>query len=121
MIQLSKNSGLTSLVSSGNPITTEHPHTGSAQTVQLWAFNDNSAKRYESITITAVDTTGTNESSWIQFSNDNVTFSSSLTLANISDSNVGKSFYVRVTTPSVAETQNKSDIKLNVAYTEFAV
>lgn len=125
-LKISKNVGLTDLVSSDNtnPITTSHPLSGSAQTVQLWLFNDNAAKRYESITIDPTDIVSTDDSAWIQMSSDGSTFLSggaALSMANISDSNVGKPFWIKVTTPAVADTQNKTDIKLTVNFTEFAV
>lgn len=123
-LKISKNSGLTDIVSGANPITTQHPTTGSSVTVQLWLFNDNAAKRYEEITIDPQDLTNTDESTWVQLSADGVTFgaaSASLSMANISDSNVGKTFYAKVTTPSVADSQNKTDIELKVSWKEFAV
>ena len=123
-LKISKNSGLTDIVSDLNPITTNHPITGSSQTVQLWLFNDNSAERFENVNIDPTDTTGSDESSYIQLSADGTTYlsaSDALSMANISDSNVGKPFWMKVTTPSVADVQNKSDIKLQVNYRKFAV
>lgn len=125
-LKLSKNSGLTDLVSidGTNAITTSHPLSGSAQTVQLWLFNDDATKRYESINIDPTDVTGGDESTWVQLSSDGTNFSAggvALSMANISDSNVGKTFYAKITSASVGSVQNKTDIKLTVNYTEFAV
>jgi hypothetical protein len=129
MLKIAKNSGLSDIVSSDgtNPITTQHPIAGSTVEMKLYLFNDNSAKRYESISIDPTDTTSTDESSWIQLAPDNagsagtyLTGGTSLSMANISDTS-GHAFWVKVTTPSVADSQNKSDIKLKVSGTEFAV
>lgn len=127
-LKLSKNSGLTDLVSTdgSNPITTSHPLAGSAQTVQLWLFNDDVTKRYEQISILGEDSnTGDgNQSSWIQLSSDGTNFQAagaSLSMANISNANTGVTFYVRVTSSSVASVQNKVDLKIKTVFTEFAV
>lgn len=127
-LKISKNAGLTDIVSDANPITTEHPIAGSAVEVKLWLFNDQSTKRYENITIDPVDTTDTDESTWVQLAPDNagspgtyLAGSAALSMANISDSGVGYPFWAKVTTPSVADTQNKSDIKLNTSGKEYAV
>lgn len=127
-LQISKNVGLTDKVTDANPITTEHPISGSAVTVQLWLFNDAATKRYENITIDPTDAVSTDESTWVQLAPDNAgspgTFlagGAPLSMANISDSNVAKPFWMRVTTPSVADSQNKTDIKLTVSGKEYAV
>lgn len=123
-LKISKNSGLTDIVSDANPISTQHPITGSSVTVQLWLFNDNAAERFENVNIDPTDAVSTDESSWIQLSSDGTNFqagSVALTMANISDSNVGKPFYAKITTPSVGSVQNKSDIKLTVNFRKFAV
>lgn len=126
MLKLAKNSNLTDIVSTdgSNPIITQHPITGSSQVVQLYLFNDDAMKKYQSITIDPTDITGSDESSYIQLSLDGVTYlsgSASLSMTDVADNNVGHMFYAKVTTPAVAETQNKTDIKLTVNYTEFAV
>lgn len=130
MLKIAKNSGLTDIVSSDNtnPITTQHPTTGSVVEVRLFLYNDNATKRYESITIDPIDETSTDESTWVQLAPDNagaagtyLTPSSPLSMANISDANVGKPFWMKVTTPAVTDSQNKSDIKLRVSSMEFAV
>lgn len=127
-LKISKNVGLTDIVSDANPITTEHPITGSAVTVQLWLFNDDAAKTYQTITIDPTDAVSTDESTWVQLAPDSagaagtyLTGGAALTTANISDSNVAKPFWAKVTTPAVADTQNKSDIKLTVSGKEYAV
>jgi hypothetical protein len=126
-LKIAKNSGLTDIVSSGdnsNSIVTQHPITGSAQALQLYLFNDNSAERFESISIDPTDSVDTDESSWVEMSADGTTWltaGEALSVADISDNGVGKSFWVRVTSPSVADVQNKTDIKLTVNYRKFAV
>lgn len=126
-LKIAKNSGLTDIVSTGdnsNAITTQHPITGSAVSGTLYLFNDNATERFENITIDPTDAVSTDESSWVQLSADNVTWlaaGEALTMANISDTNVGKVFYYRVTSPSVGSVQNKTDIKLTVNFRKFAV
>jgi hypothetical protein len=129
-LKIAKNVGLTDIVSTDgtNPITTQHPIAGSTVEGKYFLFNDNATKRYESITIDPTDSVTTDESTWVQLAPDNagspgtyLAAGAALTMANISDSNVGKPFWVKVTTPSVADSQNKTDIKLTVTATEFAV
>ncbi|OAS21157.1 hypothetical protein [Paenibacillus oryzisoli] len=127
-LKISKNVGLTDIVSDANPITTTHPTTGSAQSVQLWLFNDDSTKTYQSITIDPTDAVSTDESTWVQLAPDSAgsagTYGSTgaaLSMSNITDSNVAKPFWYKCTSPSGQSVQNKSDIKLTVGYTEYAV
>lgn len=127
-LKISKNVGLTDVVTDINPITTEHPTTGSEVEVRLWLFNDQSTKKYEEISIKPTDAVSTDESAWIQLAPDNsgtagtyLSGGAALTMADISDSNVGKPFWVKVTTPVVSDSQNKSDIKLTIAGKEYAV
>jgi hypothetical protein len=129
MLKIAKNAGLSDIISEDgtNPLSTQHPIEGSSVETKLYLFNDNSAKRYESISIDPTDTTSTDESSWIQLAPDNagsagtyLSAGSALNIADITDT-LGHAFWVKVTTPSVADTQNKSDIKLKVTSTEFAV
>jgi hypothetical protein len=123
MLKIAKNAGLTDIVPAGNPITTQHPIEGSAVTVQVWLFNDTASKRYENV---EVDPIGTDQA-WVQLAPDNAgsagTFlagGAKLTFANIADT-AGKPFWVRVTTPTVGDTQNKTGIDLQVNSREFAV
>ncbi|MBT2682670.1 hypothetical protein [Bacillus sp. ISL-37] len=130
-LKIAKNAGLTDIVSTGdgsNAITTQHPIGGSTQEMKLYLFNDSAAERFENITIDPTDSVSTDESTWIQVAPDNggvagtyQTAGAALTMANISDSNVGKPFWVRVTTPAVGSVQNKTDIKLTVNFRKFAV
>lgn len=128
-LKLAKNSGLTDIISTdgSNPLTTTHPISGSSVETKVYVFNDNAAKRYESVSIDPTDATNTDESVWIQLAPDNAGVAGSylaggaaLSMGNIADT-AGHAFWVKVTTPSVADTQNKSDIKLTVTGTEFAV
>lgn len=128
MLKISKNSGLTDVVSDANPVTTQHPTTGSSQEVRLWLFNDDATKTYQSITIKPTDTTGSDESNWFQLAPDNAgaagtygAASAALNMANVTAANVGTPFWLKVTVPAGQAVQNKSDIKLTVNYTEFAV
>lgn len=124
MLKVAKDAGLTDVLSEdgSNPLTTQHPIGGSAEARQLYLFNDDATKRYEGITIDSIDTTDTDESGWVEFSSDGSTYQAGpLSMADISDSGTGYSFYVRVTTPSVGDTQNKTDIELQVVGTEYAV
>jgi hypothetical protein len=130
-LKIAKNSGLTDIVSAGdnsNPITTLHSINGTTQTVQLWLFNDDNTKYYTGISIDPIDSTGSDESTWVYLSTDNVTYQAAgaaLNMANIgaqgSADTTGKTFYMKVISPSGQTVQNKTDIKLSVAYTEFAV
>lgn len=127
-LKISKNVGLTDIVSDANPITTTHPTTGSVQAVQLWLFNDDSTKTYQSINIDPTDAVTTDESTWIQLAPDSAgsagTYGSAgaaLSMANVTDFNVAKPFWYKCTTPSGQSVSNKSDIKLTVNFTEFAV
>lgn len=127
-LKLSKNSALTDIVSDANPITTTHPTTGSASAVQLWIYNDDATKRYESITIDPTDAVSTDESTWVQLAADSGgsagTYGSagaSLSVSDISTAGSGTPFWFKCTTPSGQSVQNKTDIKLTVSYTEYAV
>jgi hypothetical protein len=129
-LKLSRNSGLTDLISTdgSSPLTSSHPLSGSSVETKIWIFNDDATKRYESINIDPTDSVSTDESSYITLAPDNsgsagtyLSPSATLSMANISSANVGVPFWVKVTTPSVGSVQNKTDIKLTVNYTEFAV
>ncbi|WP_026694076.1 hypothetical protein [Peribacillus kribbensis] len=128
-LKLSKNSGLTDIISTDgtNPLTTQHPTTGSSVATKVFLFNDDATKRYESVSIDPTDSVSTDESTWVQLAPDNagvagtyLPASAALSFGNIADT-VGHAFWVKVTTPVVADSQNKSDIKLTVTGTEFAV
>lgn len=127
-LKISKNVGLADIVSDVNPITTEHPITGSPVEVRLFLFNDNAEKTYQNITIDPTDIVSTDESAYVQLAPDNAGSagayfggSVALTMANITDSNVAKPFWIKVTTPALSDSQNKSDIKLNIYGKEYAV
>jgi hypothetical protein len=135
VLKIAKNSGLTDIVSTGdnsNPISTQHPITGSSQTMQLWLF-DNSKdangvtytqpRRWEIVAVDPTDAVSTDESTWVQLSADGVTWQAAgtaLSMGTISDT-IGHTFYVKVTSPSGQSVANKTDIKLTVSYREFAV
>jgi hypothetical protein len=132
MLKISKNSALTDIVSTDgtNPIVTQHPIAGSSQVVQLWLFNNDNTKYYTGITIDPTDSNSADgdQSTWIQLSLDNVTYQSAsapLTFSDIGAAGApdvtGHTFYAKITTPTVATTQNKTDIKLTVNFTEFAI
>lgn len=135
MLKISKNSALNDLVSAGtnlNPITTQHPVTGSTVETKHYLFNDDTTKYYQNITIDPTDSTNTDESTWVYLALDNAgvpgtyqAAGAALSMANIgaagSGDTTGKPFWVKVVTPSGQSVQNKSDIKLTVSYREFAV
>lgn len=122
MLRIAKDSQLTDVVSEdgSNPITTQHPIEGSQEVVQVYLFNSNGSKRYEGVSVKAVDTVGSDESGWVELSTDGTSYESELSMGDIDDTQ-GKIIYVRVTTPQVEDTQNKTDIKLTVEGTEYAV
>lgn len=130
-LKISKNVGLTDVVSSGtntNPISTQHPITGSQVEQRLWLFNDKDTERFENINIDPTDSVATDESTWVQLAPDNngsagiyLAAGAALSMANISDNNVAKPFWVKVTSPVVADVANKTDIKLTVNFRRFAV
>lgn len=130
-IKISRNVALNDIVSTGNnsnPIASQHPLTGSTVEIKLYLFNDNPAERFENISIDPIDTTGSDESVWVQLAPDNggsageyLAAGEALAMPNISDSNIGKPFWYRITTPNMGGVQNKTDIKLSVSCRKFAV
>ena len=128
MIRISKNAGLTDVVTDLNPISTEHPVTGSAVEVRLWLFNDNADKRYTGVSVQPTDDDAPDDSTWVQLAPDNdgepgtyLAGGAALSMADIDDSDVGTPFWARITTPVVPDTVNKTDIKLKVGAREYAV
>lgn len=134
-LKISKNSGLTDVVSTGdnsNPISTQHPITGSTVEQKLYLFNNDATKYYQNIAIDPTDAVSTDESTWVFLAPDNAgvagtygAASAALTMANIgaagSGDTTGKPFWMKVVSPSGQSVQNKTDIKLTVNYREFAV
>lgn len=127
-LKISKNVGLTDIVTDANPITTEHPITGSAVTVPLWLYNDDATKTYQTIIIDPTDAISTDESTWVQLAPDNtgsagtyLAGGAALTMADISGSGAAKPFWAKFTTAAVGDSQNKTDIKLTVSAKEYAV
>jgi hypothetical protein len=109
-------------------LTTQHANTGMAVERRVFLSNNDATKRYESVVIDPTDTASTDESNYIALAPDNAgsagtygTAGANLALANISDSNVAKPFWVKITTPSVGTAQNKTDLQLKALYREFAV
>ena len=107
-------------------LTTEHASTGEAVEARVFIANLDPAFRYEQILISAEDTElSTNEAGWITLAPDNAgtagTYQAEpLAIADISD-NAPYSFWVRVTTPDVGTAQNKTDLRLNATFKEYAV
>lgn len=134
-LRIAKNAALTDIVSVGdntNPITTQHPIEGSVEELKLYLFNNDNTKYYENINIDPTDSSGGDESTWIQLAPDNagaagtyLTAGQALTIANVGSAGTpdqtGKAFWVKITTPGGQTVQNKTDIKLTVNYREFAV
>lgn len=133
-LRISKNSGLTDVVSTGdnsNPISTQHPITGSTVEQKLYLFNNDATKYYQNVNIDPTDAVSTDESTWVQLAPDNAgsagtygAAGAALTMANIgaagSGDTTGKPFWVKVISPSGQSVQNKTDIKLTVNFREFA-
>ncbi|MDR7001543.1 hypothetical protein [Neobacillus niacini] len=134
-LKISKNSGLTDVVSTGdnsNPISTQHPITGSTVEQKLYLFNNDATKYYQNVNIDPTDAVSTDESTWVFLAPDNAGVAgtygaagAALTMANIgaagSGDTTGKPFWMKVVSPSGQSVQNKTDIKLTVNYREFAV
>lgn len=109
-------------------LTTQHANTGMAVERRIFLANNNAAFRYENVVIDPTDTASTDESNYITLAPDNAgsagtygVAGANLAMANISDSNVAKPFWVKITTPSVGSAQNKTDLQLKALYREFAV
>ena len=134
-LKISKNSGLTDVVSTGdnsNPISTQHPITGSTVEQKLYLFNNDATKYYQNVNIDPTDAVSTDESTWVFLAPDSSGVAgtygaagAALTMANIgaagSGDTTGKPFWMKVVSPSGQSVQNKTDIKLTVNYREFAV
>lgn len=108
-------------------LTTQHSVDGGVDSKKIYLYNDDATKRYQNIVIDPTDISGGDESSYIQLAQDNAgspgTYQSAganLTMADINDT-LGKPFWVKITTPSLGTTQNKTDLQLKVLYREFAV
>jgi hypothetical protein len=109
-------------------LTTQHANTGMVVERRIFLSNNDATKRYESVVIDPTDTASTDESNYISLAADNTgsagtygAAGANLTMANISDSNVAKPFWVKITTPSVGTAQNKTDLQLKALFREFAV
>jgi hypothetical protein len=109
-------------------LTTQHANTGMAVERRVFLANNNASFRYENVVIDPTDTVSTDESNYIALAPDNAgsagtygAAGANLTMANISDSNVAKPFWVKITTPSVGTAQNKTDLQLKALFREFAV
>lgn len=131
-LKIYKDAGFTQEVTALSPLTTQHPIAGSTVDTKVYLRNDDATKYYTTISVDPQDTTATDESTWVFLAPDSAgspgTFgvaSAALSMADIgvagTGDTTGKPFWVRVTTPSVGTTQNKTDIFLNVTGREFAV
>jgi hypothetical protein len=109
-------------------LTTEHETIGGVEEKQIFIGNTDVNFYYEDIVINIEDTaTPPDEKTWIQLALDNAgapsTYGSagaSLTFPNITD-NLAHSFWIKVTTPDLGTAQNKTDLRLNTTFKEFAV
>lgn len=123
-LKLYHDAACTQEVTAQNSIETQHPIAGSTVTVQKYMKNDDATKYYTNAT---ADPQGTDES-YVQLSLDGTTFAAvgaSVALADFGsagtpDTDV-RNLWVRVTTPSLADTQNRSNVTVNLAGREFAV
>lgn len=135
-LNISKDSAKTSIVSVNgamtNPVTTQHPIMGSTVTTKLYLFNNDSSKYYTGINIDPTDAVPPDESVWVYLAPDNAGVAgtygaagAALTMANVGALGSGdttvKPFWMKVVVPSGQPVQNKSDIKLTVNFTEYAV
>ena len=115
------NAGLTTELTT---VTTQHDSAGESKEIQVFIANKDSGFRYEDIVVTPEDTaTPPDETSWIQVGLTQGNYQApgaSLTIGNIDD-NVAHSFWVRITTANVGTAQNKTDLRLNATFKEFAV
>jgi hypothetical protein len=110
-------------------LTTEHANTGEAVATQVFVSNDDATKTYKNIVIDVVDTDmSTDETSWVQLAPDNSGVAGTyeaggiqLTMSDITDSKVAHAFWVKVTNPNVAGSQNKTDLELKLNFREYAV
>jgi hypothetical protein len=108
-------------------LTTEHANTGAAVERRVFVANKDATKTYTNISVDIVDTAATDETTWVQLAQDNAgaagAYSAAgvtLTMADITDL-AAKSFWVKITTPSVADSQNKTDLQLKLLFREYAV
>ena len=105
-------------------ITTQHDSAGETKEVEVFLANKDVAFRYEDIVITPEDTaTPPDEKNWIQIGLTQGNYEApgaSLTFPNIDD-NTAHSFWIRITTANVGTAQNKTDLRLNATFKEFAV
>ncbi len=126
-LKISKNVVLSDIVSEDNtnPITTEHILSGEEKIVELWLFNDNATKKYNTITIDPIDTVlATNEENWISLSSDGITYQATGAVLDLGATEIttgSYKFWMKVVSASVADTQNKTDLKLQVNGKEYAV
>lgn len=128
MLKISKNSSLTDIVSTdgSNPISTETPMSGGSIETELYLFNDDSTKKYQSITIYPTDSNDSSKTSWIQLAPDNsgspglfLSGGAIMNMPNISGNTAP--FWIKVTTPEMASVENITEIKLTVDYKEYVV
>lgn len=124
-LQLYSDAALTTEITS---LITQHLNTGMAVERQLFITNKDATKRYENIIVDPIDTSGTDETNYIQLAPDNAGLAgnygaagASLSMGSISDNNIAHAFWIKITTPSVSESQNKTDLQLSILYREFAV
>lgn len=105
-------------------VTTQHDSAGEVKEVEVFLANKDAAFRYEEIVITPEDTaTPPDETTWIQLGLTQGAYEApgaALTMPNISD-NVAHSLWIRITTANVGTAQNKTDLRLNATFKEFAV
>lgn len=105
-------------------ITTQHDSAGETKDVEIFLANKDAAFRYEDIVITPEDTAKPpDETGWIQIGLTQGVFEApgaSLTFPNVDD-NAAHSFWIRITTANVGTAQNKTDLRLNTTFKEFAV
>ena len=104
-------------------VTTQHDSAGESKDVEIFIGNKDAGFRYEEIVITPEDTaTPPDEKNWIQVGLTQGNYEApgaSLTFPDISD-NASHSLWIRITTANVGTAQNKTDLRLNATFKEFA-
>jgi len=108
--------------SMSNPLDTTHPIAGSTQIKPIYFEHTDIGFRYE-FTLSCQDTSGSDESSWIQFAPDvdgvAGTFANTLDI-NLLANTVVK-VYVRVTSTVQVDAVNKQDLKISFTPRKYAV
>ncbi|RKD21481.1 hypothetical protein BEP19_14765 [Ammoniphilus oxalaticus] len=120
-IKIYHDEDCTQEVTEANPIRTDHPISGSTETVQVYVKNDNADRYYTDVTAQPQG----DDASFIDLSLDGSDYADTLDLSDFgSEGNADTSvrnLWVKVTTPQVDEVQNRRDSSVNISAKEYAV